>query len=84
MRQAIVTKYHGPSNIKGARVSARAEAGSVMLHWDHALNPEDNHKAAAKALAAKFDWTGPWYGGVPHSISGFGGYCFVQADETAW
>jgi hypothetical protein len=54
--QAIVTRYHGPGNVRGARVSARCEAGRLTLPWDHALNAEDNHRAAAEALARKFGW----------------------------
>ena len=61
--QAIVTKYLSPTNVRGARVKATAAAGSVTLHWDHALNSEDNHTAAAKALANKYNWPGEWHGG---------------------
>jgi hypothetical protein len=60
--QAIVTKFIAPSNVKGSRINASAQAGSVTLHWDHALNPEDNHCAAALALATKYDWDGEWIG----------------------
>jgi ribosome-binding protein aMBF1 (putative translation factor) len=31
MRQAIKTKYLGPSNVRGARVKASSDAGSVTL-----------------------------------------------------
>jgi hypothetical protein len=62
MFQAIQTKYIGPSNVRGARVKAWAEAGSLTLSWDHALNVEENHAKAAQALADKFGWTGPRYG----------------------
>ena len=61
--QAIVTKYIGPSNVKGSRVKATAQAGSVTLHWDDSLNSDANHTAAAKALATKFGWHGAWIGG---------------------
>jgi hypothetical protein len=63
--QAIQTKYLGPTNYKGARVVAECDAGRVTLSWDHALNVEDNHAAAAQALAKKLGWTnyGPWHGG---------------------
>jgi len=55
-RQAIVTKYLGPTNYRGARVKATAQAGSVTLSWDHALGIDENHDAAAMALAKKFGW----------------------------
>lgn len=62
-RQAITTRYLGPTNNRGARVKATADAGSVTLDWDHALDMLPNHAAAAKALAAKFSWTGEYHAG---------------------
>ena len=59
-RQAIVTKYLGPTNTRGARVKASCEAGSLTVSWDYALNPEDNHKAAARALIRQLGWEGNW------------------------
>jgi hypothetical protein len=77
--QAIVTKYIGPSNVRGSRVKATASAGSVILTWNDALNSEDNHAAAARKLAEKYQWSGNWHcGGMP---SNHGGYVFVCADE---
>jgi len=61
--QAIETRYFGPTNARGARVKATAGAGSVTVTWDHAKKFEENHIAAAKALAEKFGWAGTWYGG---------------------
>jgi hypothetical protein len=61
--QAIVTKYIGPTNVRGSRVKATAAAGSVTLSWDCALNSEDNHAKAAEALANKYKWRGRWFGG---------------------
>lgn len=49
--------------MKGSRVKATASAGSITLHWDHALNSDDNHSRAAQALANKYNWPGTWYGG---------------------
>lgn len=63
MYQAITTKYLGPSNVRGSRVKARAEAGSVTLSWDDALNEAENHRAAAVALCKKFKWDGRLHGG---------------------
>ncbi len=63
MRQAITTKYIGPTDSRGARVKATAQAGSVTLSWDHALDTDDNHLAAAKALQKKYGWTGTLCGG---------------------
>ena len=63
--QAITTKYIGPANVRGSRIKATAAAGSITLHWDDALNSDDNHKAAARALATKLGWDyGEWIAGV--------------------
>ena len=77
MRQAITTKWFGPSNVKGSRVKASAEAGSITLHWDHALNVDQNHAKAAMALANKLGWGGKWVGG---GMAG-SGYAFTLADD---
>lgn len=81
MRQAITTKYLGPTNHRGARVKATAQAGSVTVPWDHALGPQENHAEAAKALVAKYGWPRdvPWYGGATDD-----GYAFVLGDSRAF
>jgi len=62
--QAIVTKYHGPGNTRGARISAAAQAGRIYVGYDHALNLEENHLAAAKKFVAKMRWPeNLWTGG---------------------
>lgn len=82
-RQAIVTKYFGPSNVKGSRVKASCEAGSITLSWDHALNAGDNHASAAQALLVKLDWArGPgcgieWLGSA---LPDGKGYAFVALE----
>lgn len=63
MRQAIETKYLGPTNYRGARIKASAQAGSVTISYDHALDVDDNHMRAAQALARKFGWFGVVFGG---------------------
>lgn len=77
MYQAIITKYLGPTDRRGTRVKAIAEAGTITLSWNHALNSQDNHAAAAKALAEKYQWRGEWHAGA---IPGNAGYAFVQGD----
>jgi hypothetical protein len=61
--QAIHTKYIGPTDKRSSRVKATAQAGSVILQWDSALNSDANHKAAARALANKYNWSGTYCGG---------------------
>ena len=63
MYQAIQTKYFGPANVRGSRVKATCDAGSITLNWDYRLNPSANHRTAAFALANKLGWTGRWIGG---------------------
>ncbi len=62
--QAIETKYLGPTNFRGARIKASAQAGSITIPWDHALNVEGNHDAACKALVRKWGWYGTWIRGA--------------------
>ena len=54
--QAILTRYCGPTNTQGARISASAQAGRKMIAWDYALDVNDNHAAAAKAFADSLGW----------------------------
>jgi hypothetical protein len=64
--QAITTKFVGPTNHRGSRVTARAQAGKVTVSWDHALDIDANHDQAALALIRKFGWSGTWHrGGMP-------------------
>jgi hypothetical protein len=75
MRQSIQTKYIGPTNARGSRVSAISASGArIVIEWDDALNTDENHKAAAMALARKLNWAGTWHAGsTPH------GCVFVQS-----
>lgn len=79
MRQAIATKFLGPTNFRGARIKAKAEAGSVTVAWDYALGIEANHRAAAVALALKLGWTGHWHGGGGLPGAGF---VFVNSSNS--
>jgi hypothetical protein len=83
--QAIITKFLGPTNVRGSRVKAIADAGSVTLSWDHPLNSEQNHRAAAEALRDKFGWNTEYYGeivggGLPGNHSG---YAFVFVNKLS-
>ncbi len=51
--QAIITKYHGPTNFKGSRYSAECDAGRVTISAIHELDSEGNHIAACLALRTK-------------------------------
>lgn len=82
MKQAIVTKYIGPTNFRGARVKAKAFAGTVTISWDDALGIDDNHTLAATTLANKFGWLTNGAslagGGLPTND----GNCYVIVEVT--
>jgi hypothetical protein len=78
MRQAIVCKYYGPTNHRGLRIVARAEAGRVTFGWDYGLTRHSNYTAAAVALVKKLGWSGQWHGGFLPD----GRFVFVQADDN--
>lgn len=80
-RQAIQTRFLPVTNTKPSRVTAWAQAGRVTLSWDHALNGDENHAAAAKALADQKGWKGVWHGGALPNNSGF---AFVISTEPAF
>ena len=77
--QAIRTRYHGPTSTRGSAISAKCEAGAVRVPYDHALNLEDNHKAACAALLKKFGWDTPYYGATVCGV--FGGDYFHVFDD---
>jgi hypothetical protein len=71
VRQALVTSP--------VRIVVSAESQKMSVAWNDALDAEANHKAAAKAMAVKFDWPGTWYGGtLPDGRT----RVFVCADHT--
>lgn len=58
--RAIRTKYHGPGNVRGSRVSASCGENTVTLSWDNTLSDgsEANHVQAALALCKRMGWDG--------------------------
>ena len=56
--QAIVTRFHGPTNNRGSRYSATACAGRVYVESDGRFGPDKNCELAALALCKRFNWTG--------------------------
>lgn len=63
--QTISTRFCGCTNIKGSRIIARTSNGAhkVTLSYNHALNSEGNHMAAAQELMKRLGWTGSMIGG---------------------
>lgn len=54
--KAITTKYHGPTNLRGSRVSAFDGDNRIFVSFDYASH--DPHRDAALALCRKLNWTG--------------------------
>ena len=77
--QTITTKYLGATDTLGARFKAThtGDYASVTLGYDYALSNEENHRAAAQALAEKLGWEGDYIGG--HTKAGM---VFVNASPV--
>jgi hypothetical protein len=73
--QAIVTKALHPTDTKGARIKVKCQAKTMIVSWDHSLNVEENHKAAARILIEKLGWDkdcySKWYAGALPDGTGY-------------
>jgi hypothetical protein len=78
--QAIVTKFLGPTNVRGSRVKAKCDAGSLIIGWDHSLGVEGNHRRVAEALRDKLGWNTDGYGALHMGGLPGSGYAFVFSD----
>ena len=76
--QAILTKFHGPTNIRGSRISATCAGGRVIVPYPHDLSGQECHEYAAKKLVNKLGWTGDHYGKLEGGQLHTGDYCFVM------
>lgn len=56
--QAIHIKYHGPTNYRGSRFTAKCASGAVTVGYDYELpcSSDGNVRAAVGALLAKLGW----------------------------
>jgi len=52
--QAIITKYIGPTDSRGARIKAECERGKIFFPYPYELSGEACHRAAVDALTDKF------------------------------
>lgn len=77
MRQAIETRYAGPTDHRGSRVLVRSQARRMVVPWDDALDVQGNHRAAAMAMVRKLGWgsEAEWHGGATANGAG---YVFVH------
>lgn len=73
MFKAIETRYKGPTDTRGSRIiAADLDGNRITIPYDHALNHDELHERAAKALCEKMGWQGEIVGGATKS-----GYAFV-------
>jgi hypothetical protein len=72
-RQAITTKYLGPTNARGSRIQVSAAAGRMYVGYDHSLNSDENHRAAALAYCARHNLSGA----LVHGVQRDGSHVFV-------
>jgi len=71
--KAITTKYHGPTNTRGSRITASDLDGNrITISYPHELSGEAVYRAAAEALREKMGWKGELIGGAVKD-----GYVFV-------
>lgn len=56
MPYAITTKYLGPTDTKGGRIVARHGPSKISVPWDHSINAEGNHIAAAHLLKRRLGY----------------------------
>lgn len=71
--KAIETRYLGPTNTRGSRITATEPDGKrLTISYPHELSGEAVHRKAAEALRDKLGWKGELVGGATKH-----GYCFV-------
>lgn len=58
-RQAIRTKYVGPTDTRGSRIRVTCDCKSKFYAWDDALNGAENHYRAAMRLFKELGWDAP-------------------------
>jgi hypothetical protein len=62
--KSIITKTLPVTNTKGLRLKADdGDGNTITTSYNYGLDPMENHRAAAIALANKKSWTGTLQGG---------------------
>jgi len=68
--KSIVTKYHGPGNVRGSRISATdSDKNRVSIPIDPIWSTDTMHTQAAVALCRKMNWHGTLMAGYLKSGS---------------
>ena len=63
--KAIETKYHGPTDTRGSRITASDSDGNrVSIPYPYELSGEECHRKAARRLCQKMGWKGRLTGGA--------------------
>ena len=70
--QAIETKYLGPTNNRGSRITATCNENKITIPYPYELSGMAVHEAAAHALCDKMGWKPSYVGGATKT-----GYVFV-------
>lgn len=57
---SVTTRFHGPTDTRGSRVSATYGHGDFRVRishsWSHSLSSEENHQGVAMKLAEQMGW----------------------------
>lgn len=80
MSVAITTKYHGPTNTRGSRISARTSKDRpvVFVPYNHEYSDERCHLPAARAYCERMGWHGTLVCGATDD-----GYVFVFTESKS-
>jgi hypothetical protein len=83
MAQAIVVTYYGPGNVRGSRLTARCNSGSVTIPYPHEAHHDARYRIAAEALCAKLGWDAATLveGTMPDGKSRV--FCFADRERAA-
>lgn len=81
--QAITTVYKCPTDTHGARILVRCQAARMYVAWNDAVDVEENHDRAAKAMCKRMGWTRKLYGNLVRGGLLTGEYVYVF-DKAEW
>lgn len=63
--QTIVTRYHSPTERRGARMSATASGGKrIYIPYPHDAHDDKKHHRAMQAMCDKMGWSGEMVNGT--------------------
>ena len=54
-RSGIRTRYHGPTNCSGSRISASFGTRRIYIPYSYDLNESENHALAAQSILDKYN-----------------------------